>query len=132
MRHLPALVAVLLACSCAASSKHASLRPSPSARSSTTTTTSSCAANPIEATKQGERGYDDRVANYVSDEYRDELVSEYGRFLERIAALEDAALSEADRLSLAVMQWDCAIKKEGSRTRSRRCRRRCSACRRSG
>ena len=69
--------------------------------------------NPIEATKLGETGYDDYVANYISAEYQADLIEEYDRFLEAIAAFEDAELTEADRLSLRVMEWDCAIKREG-------------------
>jgi uncharacterized protein (DUF885 family) len=69
--------------------------------------------NPIEATKLGEPGHDAEVANFVSAEYQRELVAAYAGFLEEIAAFADADLSSADRLSLRVMEWDCAIKKEG-------------------
>ncbi len=69
--------------------------------------------NPVEATKLGEVGYDDYVANYISTEYQADLIQEYDRFLDAIATFENAELSEADRLSLQVMKWDCAIKKEG-------------------
>lgn len=60
-------------------------------------------ANPVEATKLGENEYNDYVANYISAEYQAELVQEYERFLEAIAAAEAAELSAADRLSLEVM-----------------------------
>jgi len=69
--------------------------------------------NPVEASKLGEVGYDDYVANYISAEYQAELIREYERFLAAIASFDNADLSEADRLSLQVMQWDSAIKKEG-------------------
>jgi len=69
--------------------------------------------NPVEATKLGEVGYNDYVANYIGAEYREDLVQEYDRFLAAITTFENADLSEADRLSLQVMEWDCAIKKEG-------------------
>jgi len=69
--------------------------------------------NPVEATKLGEVGYDNYVANYISDEYQADLIAEYDRFLGAIATFENTELSEADRLSLDVMAWDCAIKKEG-------------------
>jgi uncharacterized protein (DUF885 family) len=69
--------------------------------------------NPVEATKLGESGYDDYVANYISAEYQADLIREYDRFLAAIATFENTELSEADRLSLQVMRWDCAIKKEG-------------------
>jgi uncharacterized protein (DUF885 family) len=69
--------------------------------------------NPLEATKLGESGFDDSVANFISAEYGRELITAYGDFLGAIAVFEEAELSEADRLSLRVMKWDCAIKKEG-------------------
>jgi uncharacterized protein (DUF885 family) len=69
--------------------------------------------NPIEATKIGEEGHDDTVANYISSDYQAELVQDYARFLDAIATFDKAELSDADRLSLRVMEWDCAIKKEG-------------------
>ena len=69
--------------------------------------------NPVEATKLGEPGHDDRVANFISDDYRADLLAEYEAFLTAIAALEHADLSEADRLSLRVMEWDCSIKQQG-------------------
>ncbi len=69
--------------------------------------------NPVEATKTGENAYNDYVANFISDKYAEELVQEYERFLETITSFEGTDLSEADRLSLAVMKWDCEIKKEG-------------------
>jgi uncharacterized protein (DUF885 family) len=69
--------------------------------------------NPVEATKLGEDGFDDRVANYISAGYQAELVAEYERFLDAISAFEDADLSPAERLSLQVMEWDCSIKKQG-------------------
>jgi len=72
--------------------------------------------NPLGATQLGVHGHDDRLADYVSEEYRQELLTGYTAFLASIAALaarEGAGLSDADRLSLEVMRWDCAIKKEG-------------------
>ena len=69
--------------------------------------------NPLEATKVGEPGYDDRVANYISEAYAEDSIAEYGGFRRRIEDYAAADLSEADRTSLAVMRWDCEIKLEG-------------------
>jgi uncharacterized protein (DUF885 family) len=69
--------------------------------------------NPVEATKLGESGYNDYLANYISTEYRVDLIQEYESFLDAIAAFDSVDLSEADRTSLEVMKWDCSIKKEG-------------------
>jgi uncharacterized protein (DUF885 family) len=69
--------------------------------------------NPVEATKAGETGYDNYVANYISAEYQAELIAEYAEFLDAIGSFEERDLSAADRTSLEVMKWDCEIKKEG-------------------
>ncbi|NHF57984.1 DUF885 domain-containing protein [Flavobacteriaceae bacterium TP-CH-4] len=69
--------------------------------------------NPIEATKAGYSGYNDTIANYISDRYQKHLVENYGRFLEQLSAYDSTELTPAQWMSLRVMQWDCAIKKEG-------------------
>lgn len=69
--------------------------------------------NPIEATKAGYSAYNDTIANYISDEYQDYLIANYTSFLERIKAIDTANIGETQKLALAVMKWDCAIKKEG-------------------
>ena len=69
--------------------------------------------NPIEATKGGNFQYNDYIANYISDTYQRDLISEYTTFLERLAQIDSTQLSEADLLSMKVMQWDCEVKLEG-------------------
>ena len=73
--------------------------------------------NPTEATKLGEREYDGRFANYISEEYRQRLISEYSSFVAAIARFEREPLSAADTRSLAVMRWDCEIKQQGLENR---------------
>ncbi len=69
--------------------------------------------NPTEATKLGENKYNDRIANYISTGYQEDLIDEYQRFLRAITDFDGKDLSDADRLSLKVMRWDCEIKKQG-------------------
>ena len=69
--------------------------------------------NPMEATKGGNFQYNDYIANYISDTYQRDLISEYTTFLERLAQIDSTQLSEADLLSMKVMQWDCEVKLEG-------------------
>jgi uncharacterized protein (DUF885 family) len=68
---------------------------------------------PTEATKLGEKGYNDKVANFISADYQKDLIAEYTRFLQAITTFERKPLSEADGRSLKVMRRDCEIKKEG-------------------
>ena len=70
--------------------------------------------NPVEATKAGETGYRRlRGQLHSRPRYQASLIGEYEGFLAEIASFETADLSAADRTSLAVMKWDCEIKKEG-------------------
>jgi hypothetical protein len=69
--------------------------------------------NPIEATKAGYAQYNDTIANYVSDEYQSYLLDNYSGFLEKISAIDTTDLGDTQKLALGVMEWDCAIKKEG-------------------
>ena len=69
--------------------------------------------NPIEATKAGYTAFNDTIANYISDSYKDHLKTAYDQFLDRIAAVDTTTLGSTQKLALAVMDWECRIKKEG-------------------
>jgi len=69
--------------------------------------------NPIEATKGGNYQYNDFIANYISDDYQKDLKENYTHFLNVLNEFDSTELSEADLLSMKVMQWDCEVKLEG-------------------
>jgi len=69
--------------------------------------------NPIEATKGGNYEYNDFIANYISDNYQKDLKENYTHFLNLLNKYDSKDLSEADLLSMKVMQWDCEVKLEG-------------------
>jgi len=69
--------------------------------------------NPIEATKGGNYEYNDFIANYISDDYQEDLRKNYTHFMNVLSELDTTALSEADLLSMKVMKWDCEVKLEG-------------------
>jgi uncharacterized protein (DUF885 family) len=69
--------------------------------------------NPTEATKLGEDAYNDKIANYISSGYREYLIERYTEFLQAATTFDSSSLSEAQRISLQVMRWDCEIKREG-------------------
>lgn len=69
--------------------------------------------NPIESTKGGYDQYNDRIANFISDEYQADLIDNYANFLAAIDKIDRQGLSPTQQMSLKVMQWDCSIKKEG-------------------
>lgn len=69
--------------------------------------------NPIEGTNAGLEGYDDKLVNYIDADVQADMIASYDAFLKAIAAVDINSLSEADQMSIQVMQWDCKIKKEG-------------------
>ncbi len=69
--------------------------------------------NPIEATKAGEYHYNDQIANYISEDYRLDLIENYKGYLDAINAIDENSLTDAQALSLKVMKWDCEVKLEG-------------------
>jgi uncharacterized protein (DUF885 family) len=69
--------------------------------------------NPIEATKGGNYAYNDVIANYISDDYQKDLKENYTQFLNLLNEFDSTELSEANLLSMKVMQWDCEVKLEG-------------------
>jgi len=69
--------------------------------------------NPIEATKGGNYEYNDYIANYIADDYQKDLKEQYTYFLNLLNDMDQSQLSEADLLSMKVMQWDCEVKLEG-------------------
>ena len=69
--------------------------------------------NPIEATKAGYTAYNDTIANYVSNDYKNHLLTAYTQFLGRIATVDTSSLESTQKLALDVMDWECSIKKEG-------------------
>ncbi len=69
--------------------------------------------NPIESTKAGESKYNDRVENYISDPYQNDLITNYNSFLRAIDRYDSSMVTPSQWISLGVMKWDCNIKLEG-------------------
>ncbi len=69
--------------------------------------------NPIEASKAGENKYNDHIANYISDAYQQDLITNYTQFLDAAGTYDSTSVSPAQWMSLKVLQWDCNIKREG-------------------
>lgn len=69
--------------------------------------------NPIEATKAGYNAYNDTLANYISDNYIQNLKNEYTYFLDVLTQYDSLEVSPEDWLSIRVMQWDCNLKLQG-------------------
>lgn len=63
--------------------------------------------NPLLATSIGDNRYNDRLANSLSAEYRQAYRAHNQEYLDRLLAIDPAALtSEDDRLTYATFRWD--------------------------
>ncbi len=69
--------------------------------------------NPIEATKAGYSDYNDQVANYISAPYREDLITNYRRYLDELTKYDSTQVTPSQWMSMGVMKWDCNIKLEG-------------------
>ncbi|MCY2685751.1 DUF885 domain-containing protein [Salinimicrobium sp. TH3] len=69
--------------------------------------------NPISATTSGDMRYNDRFPNFLSDEYEDSLRNYYSTYRDQVQAIDDANLSETERLSKEILLWETEINLEG-------------------
>ncbi len=65
--------------------------------------------NPIAATTSGDMRYNDRFPNFLSEEYQDSLKNYYKTYKERVSEIDDSQLSESERMSKDVLEWECDI-----------------------
>ena len=63
--------------------------------------------DPIGATFIGDNRYNDQFPDYISDAYREELKNYYTSYLNKVKLFDDADLSSAEKMSKAVLIWDC-------------------------
>ena len=69
--------------------------------------------NPIEATKAGEKSYNNKIANYISSDYQDYLKGQYDLYLDTLGTFDATSVTSSQWLSIQTMRWDCSIKRAG-------------------
>ncbi len=69
--------------------------------------------NPLEATKAGDYRFNDRLPNFISDQYQEEQRQFYQDHLQNILELDTSGLNQQQVISLEVMKWECQLKLEG-------------------
>jgi uncharacterized protein (DUF885 family) len=67
---------------------------------------------PIKATFAGESGYNDSFPNFLSDAYKDSVLAYYSKFQKNLKEYDDKQLSDSEKLSKAILQWDIDINLE--------------------
>ena len=68
--------------------------------------------NPVSATSAGDNRFNDQFPNYLSDEYTKKLKAYYTRYKIALEAINDDDLTATEKMSKAVLQWDCNINLE--------------------
>ena len=65
--------------------------------------------NPISATFAGDSRYNNSFPNTLSDEYKSEIKAYYSNYLEKLSHFNEEDLSESEKISKAVLKWDCEL-----------------------
>ena len=65
--------------------------------------------NPINATFAGDNRFDNSFPNTLSEEYATDIKAYYTNYLEQLSQFNDDDLSETEKMSKAVLKWDCDI-----------------------
>lgn len=69
--------------------------------------------DPLSATAAGDHRFNDQMPNYLAEDYKAELQTYYSAYKSKINAFDDADLSESERMSKAILNWECDINLEG-------------------
>ena len=69
--------------------------------------------NPLTATFAGDARYNNEFPNTLSDEYKSEIKAYYTNYLEKITHFKEQDLSESEKMSKAILKWDCTINLNG-------------------
>lgn len=64
---------------------------------------------PLNATFAGDNRFNDQLPNDLTDEFKEKLISFYQNTKNSLAAFKDENLSDSEKMSKAVLNWDCDI-----------------------
>lgn len=69
--------------------------------------------NPISATTSGDMRYNDQFPDFLSDSYIDSLRNYYTTYRDQASEIDDANLSESEKMSKDILLWETNINLEG-------------------
>ena len=64
---------------------------------------------PLNATFAGDNRFNDQLPNSLSDDFRNELKAFYSQTKNELAQFKDEDLTATEKMSKAVLAWDCDI-----------------------
>ena len=68
--------------------------------------------DPLKATNAGDHRFDDQFPNFLSEDYKAKTKAYYTKYKEALALIDESQLTETEKMSKAVLEWDCDINLE--------------------
>ncbi|WP_103071176.1 DUF885 domain-containing protein [Aquimarina sediminis] len=69
--------------------------------------------NPVQATFAGDNRFNDQFPNPLADETVNKAKAYFKKYKEQLAQFDDAALSESEKMTKAILNWECDMNLEG-------------------
>ena len=69
--------------------------------------------NPLSATYTGDSRYNDKMPDYLSEEFESKSKAYYKKYVDKLAAFKDSDLSTNEKMTKDILLWDCNINLEG-------------------
>ncbi|MEJ2114036.1 MAG: DUF885 domain-containing protein [Flavobacteriaceae bacterium] len=68
--------------------------------------------NPLNATQAGDNRFNDQLPNFLSEDYKAKKKAYYTKYKNLLSEIDESQLSETEKMSKAVLLWDCEINLE--------------------
>ena len=68
--------------------------------------------NPINATNEGDSRYNDKFPELITDNYKKKQAEYYNKYLNKVSKFEINDLSDVDKMSKSILEWECKINLE--------------------
>jgi len=68
--------------------------------------------NPINATNEGDSRYNDKFPALITDDYKKKQAEYYNKYLNKVSKFEINNLSDIDKMSKSILEWECKINLE--------------------
>ena len=68
--------------------------------------------NPINATNEGDSRYNDKFPELITDNYKNKQAEYYNKYLNKVSKFEINDLSDVDKMSKSILEWECKINLE--------------------
>ena len=63
--------------------------------------------NPINATNEGDNRYNNQFPELITESYKKTQTEYYSKYLDKVSKFESVDLSEIDKMSKSILEWEC-------------------------